>query len=229
MTYRPYVLLSCAMSVDGYTDDAGAGRLLLSNDEDLDRVDAERAGSDAILVGANTLRRDDPRLLVKSRARQQERRVRGLPPSPIKVTLTGSGDLDLSWRFFTTGEVTKLVYCPTPIADDLQGRLGTRATAVGAGDPLSLAEVLGDLARRGVGRLMVEGGGAVHTQFLSAGLADELQLAVAPFFVGGGCAPRWVRDGAFPHDAARPMKLAEVRRIGDLVLLRYLLDGRSDV
>jgi 5-amino-6-(5-phosphoribosylamino)uracil reductase len=228
MTDRPYVLLSCAVSVDGYIDDARPGRLVLSNDEDLDRVDAERAASDAILVGANTLRRDDPRLLVRSTARQRERQARGLTPSPIKVTLTGSGDLDPSWRFFTAGDVTKLVYCPTPITGDLQRRLGTGATAVGAGDPLSLVEVLRDLARRGAGRLMVEGGGAVHTQFLTAGLADELHLAVAPFFVGGGCAPRWVRDGVFPYDAGRRMKLAEVRRIGDLVLLRYLLDGAGD-
>src|SRR5947209_4618662 len=126
MTDRPYVLLSCAMSVDGYIDDAGAGRLVLSNDEDLDRVDAERAGSDAILVGANTLRRDDPRLLVRSPTRQRERRARGLPPDPIKVTLTGSGDLDPSWRFFTAGDVTKLVYCPMPLEERLQRRLGTR-------------------------------------------------------------------------------------------------------
>ena len=55
---RPYVVLSAAMSADGYIDDATDNRLLLSNDADFDRVDAERAASDAILVGANTIRRD---------------------------------------------------------------------------------------------------------------------------------------------------------------------------
>ena len=65
---RPYVLLSCATSIDGYIDDASEQRLLLSNDEDLDRVDAVRASCDAILVGAGTVRRDDPRLLVRCRA-----------------------------------------------------------------------------------------------------------------------------------------------------------------
>ena len=83
-----------------------------------------------------------------------------------------------------------------------------------------------DLADRGVERLMVEGGGIVHTQFLTDGLVDELQLVVAPFFVGDSRAPRFVSDGPFPWNAGRRATLAEVRRIGDVVLLRYALSGR---
>ncbi|GAB3841922.1 hypothetical protein GCM10027610_051850 [Dactylosporangium cerinum] len=60
------MLLSCAMSIDGYIHDATETRLLLSNDADFDRVDAVRAGCDAILVGAHTIRQDNPRLLVRS-------------------------------------------------------------------------------------------------------------------------------------------------------------------
>ena len=52
MVDRPYVLLSCGMSIDGYVDNAAEDRLLLSNDADFDRVDAVRAECDAILVGA---------------------------------------------------------------------------------------------------------------------------------------------------------------------------------
>ena len=54
------------MSVDGYIDDGTPARLLLSNYADFDRLDAVRAESDAILVGADTIRRDDPRLTVRS-------------------------------------------------------------------------------------------------------------------------------------------------------------------
>lgn len=60
MADRPYTLLSCSMSIDGYIDDASDHRLLLSNDDDFDRVDAVRASCDAILVGAATIRVDDP-------------------------------------------------------------------------------------------------------------------------------------------------------------------------
>jgi 5-amino-6-(5-phosphoribosylamino)uracil reductase len=73
---------------------------------------------------------------------------------------------------------------------------------------------------------MVEGGGVVHTQFLSDDLVDELQLVVAPFFVGDSSAPRFVTDARFPWNAGRRAALAEVRQIGDVVLLRYALSDR---
>ena len=66
MADRPYTLLSCGMSLDGYLDSATDERLLLSNDADFDRVDEVRAGCDAILVGAATVRNDNPRLLVRA-------------------------------------------------------------------------------------------------------------------------------------------------------------------
>ena len=93
MTGRPYVVLSCAVSLDGCLDGTGAERLVLSGAADLDRVDAERAAADAILVGAGTVRRDDPRLLIRSADRRAERRARGRPDHPAGVTITASGDL----------------------------------------------------------------------------------------------------------------------------------------
>ncbi|MGH3911137.1 MAG: RibD family protein, partial [Pseudonocardiaceae bacterium] len=219
---RPYVLLSVAASVDGYIDDATDTRLLLSNDADFDRVDEVRAGCDAILVGANTIRRDDPRLLVRSTARQEERKLRGLPALPTKVTLTGSGDLDPSARFFTVGDTDKLVYAPSSIAPALSQHLGAAATVIDAGQPFDVQAMLADLADRKIERLMVEGGSSVHTLFLTAGVVDELHLVIAPFFVGDPDAPRFVRPARFPQDTDHRMVLAETRQIGDVVLLRYL-------
>nr|WP_228531516.1 RibD family protein [Micromonospora sp. ANENR4] len=219
-------MLSCAMSIDGYIDDASTERLLLSNDDDLDRVDATRAGCDAILVGAATVRRDDPRLLVRSEHRRAARVTRGLPPSPVKVTVTGSGDLDPRARFFTAGDGLKLVYCPSGVVDKAREQVGAVSTVVDAGDPATAEAVVADLAGRGVTRLMVEGGGTVHRQFLTAGLADELHLVVAPFFVGDGRAPRFVGDGRFPWHPGRRARVVEVRQIGDVVLTRYALSDR---
>ncbi|MFI5833453.1 RibD family protein [Micromonospora sp. NPDC051300] len=226
MSSRPYVLLSCAMSIDGYIDDATTERLLLSNDDDLDRVDATRAGCDAIMVGAATVRRDDPRLLVRSERRRAERVARGLPPSPVKVTVTGSGDLDPSARFFTVGEGPKLVYCPSGVVEKAREQVGAVATVVDAGESVTPEAVVVDLAGRGVGQLMVEGGGTMHRQFLTAGLADELHLVVAPFFVGDGRAPRFVGEGRFPWHPGRRARVVEVRQIGDVVLTRYALSDR---
>jgi riboflavin-specific deaminase-like protein len=223
MSRRPYVLLSCAVSVDGYLDDAAAGRLVLSGEADADRVDGVRSGVDAILVGAATIRRDNPRLLVRSQARRADRAARGLPPDPAKVTLTVSGDLDPRADFFTRGDAEKIVYCAAPAAAAARARLAGVATVVEVGARADLPEMLTDLAKRRMRRLMVEGGADILRQFLGAGLADELQLAVAPFFVGDPAAPRFGGPGVYPNDAANPMTLAETQRLGGVVLLRYLL------
>lgn len=223
---NPYVTLSSATSLDGYLDRADPPRLTLSNDEDFDRVDEVRALNDAILVGARTIRLDNPRLLVRSTRRQILREKAGLTRSPWKVTVTASGDLDPHAAFFTTGDTTKIVYCPTPVAERIRRRVGSSAVVVGLGKGVSMSDLVADLGERGVRRMMVEGGGTVTTQFLSASLVDELHLAVAPFFVGDHRAPRFVGDAKFPWTSAHRATLAEVRQIGDMVLMRYALSDR---
>jgi 5-amino-6-(5-phosphoribosylamino)uracil reductase len=227
MTARPYVLLSVAVSVDGYIDDTGPHRLMLSNEADLDRVDQVRAESDAILVGATTLRRDNPRLIVKSARRRAERVARGLPAHPLKVTITATGDLDPGARFWHHGG-EKLVYCPDPVVPKLRERLGDRAGVTGLGTDIALPAALADLYGRGVRRLMVEGGGTVHTQLLTAGLADEIHLAIAPFFIGDPAAPRFVNAGVFANGPGNRMTLAEARTVGDIALLRYLVREKAE-
>jgi 5-amino-6-(5-phosphoribosylamino)uracil reductase len=222
----PYIVLSCAMSIDGYLDTEAPRRLAMSNAEDFDRVDQLRAESDAIMVGASTVRRDDPRLLVRSADRQLKRIAGGRSASPVKVTVTATGDLPAASSFFTAGDIDKLVYCPRGEAPRIASLLGDHATVVALSDLVTMHDVAEDLAQRGVKRLMVEGGGRLHTQFLREGIADELQLVIAPFFVGESRAPRFVEAGAFPWTATRRARLADTRRIGDVVLLRYALSER---
>lgn len=226
------------MSVDGYLDDASDRRLVLSDEADLDRVDAVRAGCDAILVGAETIRRDNPRLVIRDERRRAARVRRGAPPDPIKVTLTRTGRLDRTGAFFATGTAPRLVYTPADRAAAVAAALGDAATVI----PVDgLDDLLADLPERGVRRLMVEGGGRVLDQFLRAGRADELQVMVAPFLVGDPRAARLSGDGDGDGEATvaddrpdavagsragdpRPtMRLAGVDRIGDGALLRYVL------
>jgi 5-amino-6-(5-phosphoribosylamino)uracil reductase len=221
----PYTVLSCSVSMDGYISGAAGGRLTLSNDADFDRVDAVRASCDAIMVGAATIRNDDPRLLVRSPERVAHRLAHGMSPSPVKVTVTEGATLDPRAAFFATGGC-RLVYCRSDTADDARSRLSSVATVIDAGSPVRMRRVSADLFRRGVRRLMVEGGGTVHTQFLVDDLADELHLVVAPVFVGDSRARRFVDDGSFPWHPTRRGTLADVRQIGDVVLLRYALSER---
>jgi 5-amino-6-(5-phosphoribosylamino)uracil reductase len=223
---RPYTVLSSGMSLDGFLDDASDRRLLLSNDADFDRVDEVRAGCDAILVGAATVRNDDPRLLVRSPDRVARRREAGRPEQPLKVTVTNRAKLDPEARFFTVGSGPKLVYCASDTVDMATEQLSSLATVIDGGRPVELRRVSEDLCARGVRRLMVEGGGEVHTQFLTEGLADELQLVVAPVFVGHPGATRFVGPGRFPFSGGRRARLVSTTQIGDVVLLRYALSHR---
>jgi riboflavin biosynthesis pyrimidine reductase len=194
------VLLSAAVSLDGALDDRSPRRLILSGPEDLDAVDELRAGCDAILIGAGTVRADDPRLLVRSERRRADRVARGLPPSPVRVVLTRSGVLDPGAAVFAGGPA------PLLLGGDLPG-------------------VLAELADRGVCRLLVEGGAGVLTALLAAGLADELRLAVAPVFVGDPAAPRLLGPGdpAGGTGAVVRRRLLGVEAVGDTAVLRYAL------
>ncbi|KOG63761.1 MULTISPECIES: dihydrofolate reductase family protein [Streptomyces] len=215
----PYVLLSAAVSLDGYLDDTGPERLLLSSPADFDRVDEVRASADAILIGAGTIRADNPRLLVNSAERRAARVAEGKPEYPLKVTVTATGDLDPGANFWHTGG-DKIVYTTDRGAERAARLLGRTADVVPLGPALgwrALLEHLHDV--RGVGRLMVEGGGTVHTQLLHQGLADELQLVLAPLFVGDPAAPRLFGPGAYQPGRLR---LLDTRRIEDVVLVRYL-------
>jgi len=199
---RPYIIVSCAISVDGCLDDTSPERLVLSGPEDLDEVDELRANVGAILVGAGTIRADNPRLLVRSPARVAARVARGLPAHPLRVTLTASGNLDPAANFFT-GPGTPVVYREAS---------------------MTLSEVLHDLhTKRNVRTVLIEGGAQILAEALSAALADELRLAIAPFFVGDPNAPRFALPGRYPQDAANPMRLVAVRSLGDVAVLSYRL------
>ncbi|MEU0899543.1 dihydrofolate reductase family protein [Streptomyces massasporeus] len=214
---HPYVLLSAAVSLDGYLDDTGPDRLLLSSPADFDRVDEVRASVDAILIGAGTIRADNPRLLVNSEKRRAARTAAGKPEYPLKVTVSGSGDLDPDARFWHTGG-EKVLYTTDQGAERARA-LDLATDVVPLGADLGWRRLLTHLHDvRGVGRLMVEGGGLIHTQLLTQGLADELQLVLAPLFVGDPRAPRLFGPGGYQGGRLR---LLESRQIEDVVLMRY--------
>ncbi|AXU16818.1 RibD family protein [Streptomyces clavuligerus] len=221
MIARPYVVLSAAMTVDGYLDDASPERLLLSNAADFDRVDQVRAQSDAILIGATTVRKDNPRLLVNSDERRAKRVADGKSAYPLKVTVTRTGDLSADLNFWHHGG-KKLVITVDDAVEKVRTTLGDLADVVSVGPDLrDWGLVLDELGRRNVGQLMVEGGGTIHTQLMAADLADEVHLAIAPLLVGQPGAARFLGAADYPGGSTARMKVLEVRAIDDMVFVRY--------
>lgn len=218
----PYVLASVAMSLDGFIDDGGQERLVLSNEQDFHERDKIRVEYDAILVGANTVRRDNPSLLLDNAELRQKRISLGLGPDLIKITVTRSGELNPKSRFFQTGGAEKIVYCPAELAPSLQAKLSGSASVVGLPD-LTPTNILRDLSRKKVRSLIVEGGEKIHTAFLQENVVNELRVAIAPFLVGESGAPRFVGSGHFPFHKTNHLKLAGIEQLGNMAVLTYLL------
>lgn len=175
---RPCVFAHLGQSLDGRIATGDGCSKWVTGDEDLTHTHRMRALADAVLVGAATVRHDDPRLTV--------RRVDG--PNPLRVVVDSSRRLTGDRCLFTDGAAPSLVFCTE---DGGRSRVAVGQAEVevvpsGADGRVDVVAVLDCLARRGIRRLFVEGGGITVSRFLRAGLVDRLQLVVAPMIIGSG-------------------------------------------
>lgn len=218
------IILSAAISLDGCLDDCSPERLKLSSPEDWAQVQALRGRCDAILVGAGTVRKDNPSLVIRDEAARRARLRAGMDEDILKVTVTSGGALDPDSDFFTQGASRKIVFAPFSADDAVLSRLDAEVVRA---EKITAKVIVNELALRGVRTLMVEGGSAIHTMFLAEGMADELRLAVAPFFVGDRNAPRLMNDGRFAWNKDNRMTLDSVEMLGDTTVM-HLRGGRSE-
>ena len=219
------IQLSAAISADGYLDDCSSERLVLSHPDDWSEVYRLRAEYDAILVGAETVRRDNPSLRLKDETLQQHRIQQGKTPEPTKIVLSRSGNLDPNSRFFTTGSGDKIVIVESGANPQYIASLKSVASVYVIEPPVTVHSVTSILKQKGIDSLFVEGGSRTLTFFLKNGEADLLRIAVAPFFVGESQAPRltYGSTGGFLFDKNRRMNVLQVRQVGDMSVTDYAL------
>ena len=215
------IYISVAMSLDGFIDDRSPDRLVLSSPEDIEDMYSKRAECDAILIGAETVRKDNPSLLFKRPHLVEQRLRNGLRPELIKVTLTKSGNLEAESKFFTTGDAPKIILCPAEAAVSIRERLGKVAEIITI-NPLEPRSVISALEGIGVRKLFIEGGTSVLTAFISARLFHRLRVAVAPFFVGDAAAPCFVGNATFAHNKNNRLHLERTRRLGDMTVMEFV-------
>ncbi len=194
------VIISAAVSQDGYMDDCSPRRLVLSSEEDWREVYRLRAASDAILVGAETLRRDNPALVIRDQKLRTGRIAAGMPGDIVKVTVTGSGNIDTASRFFTEGpDIPKIVFVRED-ASALKKAGLSRVSEVVPMPEITARAIVKELSGRGFEILMVEGGAKIIKMFIDEDMADEFRLAVAPLTVADSNAPRLPYFGKFPFE-----------------------------
>lgn len=213
---RPHVVLKMAQTLDGKIASYTGASRWITGAPARERVHALRAESDAVLVGGETVRRDNPLLTAHNAG-----------SDPVRVVLSGSLNLDVKSKVFgpeaptwilTHGEASsrrKFAF----------EKAGVQVISIsGPGKEVNLKEVLLALGRRGITQLLVEGGGRVAGSFLSAGLVDEVYLFVAPFFLGGQEAPSTLQGKGWASPAAGPrLNRPEMTRIGDDWLIHGFL------
>lgn len=165
--------LSCAISQDGYLDDTSGVRAVLSSPEDLDAVLALRARSDMIVIGAETLRRDDPSLATRGDIHSASRQSASRAPDPVKLVLSRSGNIPADRKFFKTGKAETIVLTP--------GQADVPGTVIPlTGDPVDA--IINIAEARGLKDVLIEGGAQILK--LAMPRARFLRLAISPQKLG---------------------------------------------
>lgn len=177
---RPHVLLKLALSADGMIASAPGLRTAITGEAANARTQLMRAQSDAIMVGVNTVRTDDPALTC---------RLPGLEHrSPLPVIVDGSLSTPLASRLVTAARSRPLIVL-TAANDRAGSELATTGAELvhcpeSAPGRIDLRCGMEELAKRGMNRVLVEGGADLARQLVGAGLVDEIALFVSPKVLG---------------------------------------------
>ncbi len=215
---RPNVIINSAMSADGKISSYERKQVRISGPEDMDRVKLLRAESDAVMVGVGTVLADDPGLRVKSSDLKRIRSDRGFSEDPLRVVVDSRARTPLDAEVLGEGCILAVSKAaPEERLDPLR----KKCEIVVAGDGrVDLRELLSILQRKGVKRLMVEGGATLNWSLIKAGLVDEISVYIGPMIIGGEGAPTLVDGPGFSADYPK-FSLISADLLDGGVLLRW--------
>lgn len=221
-TDRPHVTVNMAMSLDGRITTRARERITLGTKHDRHLMDVLRARADAVIVGAGTVRHDGHPILVRDAAVRRLRLARGLRPHPVNIVLSTALDLPSRRAFFEQDDVERIIFTTRHAPAARVRRLRRLAEVVVLPRAtVSPSAVLRELHRRGMRRVLLEGGGTVHFAFAREHAVDEIYVTVTPRLIGGVNAPSLLDGRGFLAREHLRLELLSTRRVGDEVFLHY--------
>ncbi|HEY7367340.1 MAG TPA: 2,5-diamino-6-(ribosylamino)-4(3H)-pyrimidinone 5'-phosphate reductase [Nitrosopumilaceae archaeon] len=213
---RPKVILSAAMTLDGKIA-TKKGDSKLSSKQDKVRIHKLRSKVDAILVGSNTVKRDDPMLSV--------RYTKG--KNPLRVILDSKAEIHPKSQIIKTCKKipTLLAVSKKASSKNISNLKKYSLEILITGEnKVNIKNLLKVLSKKKIKTLLVEGGGTVNWEFIKLGLVDEVIVTITPYLVGGQKAISLVDGDGFPKiQNSKKLKLKKICKLGNEIVLHYNL------
>jgi len=215
-------IVNMAVSVDGRITTRAREHVGIGSEYDRRLMDELRVDADAVIIGAGTVRHDGRPMVIRYHDLRAKHARRRRGPHPVNVVLSRALDLPMRSRFFASKETRRIVFTTgaAPAARVARFRRVAEVVVL-PGRSLSPRLVMAALARRGLRRVLLEGGGEVHFAFAKAGLVGEIYLTVTPRLIGGKEAPSLLDGEGFLWEDHVHLRLVSAKRVGEEVYLHY--------
>lgn len=216
-TKIPFVTLKMAQSLDGKIATRTGHSRWISSPAARDFVHRLRREQDAILVGTETLKRDNPFLSPRIKA------APGLDTKPWRIAIDPRFEISSKARIFEGPQQTLVAVSEKVVKSKAFSKKKTKAAVLPVAEKngrLDLQDLLRKLGALGVAKLLVEGGGELAWSFVEAGLVDKFYWIVAPKFIGGRDSKTSLEgEGVALASSAFPCEISSYKLLGGDLLL----------
>jgi len=182
----PFILLKSAMTLDGKTASKSGDSKWISGEQSREHVHHLRNRYSSILVGINTVLKDNPELTTRLLG------VKGR--NPLRIIVDSKGRIPFDSNVLQTEDDRRTIIATTEDMPEIKQRqLKDKGAEVIITDKrngkVNIRQLIEELGERGVDSLLIEGGGTIAASFLEEGLIDKVAIFIAPVIIGGKTAP----------------------------------------
>jgi 2,5-diamino-6-(ribosylamino)-4(3H)-pyrimidinone 5'-phosphate reductase len=212
--FNPKIILSAAISIDGKIA-TRSGDSKLSSKRDLTRLHKLRSQVDAIIIGKNTVNKDDPLLTVRYSKGK----------NPIRIILDSCGTISNKSKILQTSNKVKTIIVVTKkiTKKNLQKlkKFPVEIMIIGE-NQVNIKSLIKILSKRKIKTILLEGGGTINWEFIKNNLVDEFFITITPFILGGKDAITLVQGEGFDKiTKSHKLRLNVIKRLENDLFLHY--------